>query len=234
MVEPGSQNTSLEICPLPKTRIALRRSLAFRMSKRRGSKRKAGPRYPNGQLRHRHAIEDPGRPTPQRFRHGGVAKLAEPIADDDGRPVRPYRAASFLSEFVAAGLNDPETGKPIDEKTLAEMHAAGDDFRALFYTAKLDPLGAAQLVRSSRSTGGTDPDSGKSRIETARNAVWRAICAVGGLASLEGSCLWRVVGGECDLARWALEQGWIGRRISVDAAQGILISTLASLKEHDL
>jgi hypothetical protein len=70
--------------------------------------------------------------------------------------------------------------------------------------------------------------------EIVRNAVWRAICAVGGLASLDGSCLWHVIGGECDLARWALEQGWIGRRISVDAAQGILISTLASVKEHDL
>jgi hypothetical protein len=52
------------------------------------------------------------------------------------------------------------------------------------------------------------------------------------LASLEGSCLWRVIGFECDLARWALEQGWRGRRISVDTAQDILISTLASLKEH--
>jgi hypothetical protein len=135
MVEPGSHNTSLEICPLPKTRIALRRSLALK-SKRRGCKRKAGPRYPNGQLRHRHAIEDPGRPTPQRFRHGTVARLEKPIADDDGRPVRPYRAASFLSELEVAGL--------IDKKT----RAAGDDFRALFYKAKFDRLGAAQLVRS--------------------------------------------------------------------------------------
>jgi hypothetical protein len=219
MIEPGAQNTSLEICPLPKTRVALRRSLAFRMSKRRGSKRKAGPRQPNGQLR-RHAPENPGRPTPQRFRHGAVAKVD--IVDEESRAARPYRAASFLSELEAAGV--------IDE----EMRDAGDDFRAIFYKAKLDPLGAAQLVRSSRSTGGTEPDSRPSRTEAARNAVWRAICAVGGLASIDGSCLWHVVGGECDLTRWALEQGWIGRRISAEAAHRILISTLASLKEHDL
>jgi hypothetical protein len=220
MLQAGAQNTSLEICPLPKTRAASRRSLALRMSKRRGRTHKAGPRQPNGQLRrHRHAPEDPGRPTPQRFRHGDVARLDKPIADDDGRPVRPYRAASFLSALEAAGL--------IDKKMLA----AGDDFRAQFYKAKFDRLGAAQLVRSSRSTGTSLPPS---RVEDARDAIWRSICAVGGLASQEGSCLWHVIGFECDLARWALEQGWIGRRITVSRAQDILISTLASLKEHDL
>jgi hypothetical protein len=232
MLESDSQNTPLEICPPPKTHIALRRSLA--LSKRRGCKRKVGPRYPNGQLR-RHAPEDPpGKPTPQRFRHGAVAKVD--IVDDHSRAVRPYRAASFLSEHEveAVGRIDPETGKRIDKKTWAEMRAAGEDFRAIFYKAKLDPLGAAELMRSSRSTGGTEPDSRRSRIETARNTVWRAICAVGGLASLDGSCLWHVVGGERDLARWALEQGWIGRRISAEAAHSILISTLAALKEHEL
>src|ERR1700722_8980629 len=154
MLDASAQNTSLEICPLPKTRVALRRSLAFRMSKRRGSKRKAGPRQPNGQLR-RLAPEDSGRPTPQRFRHGAVARLEKAIADDDGRPVRPYRAASFLSELeaVAVGRIDHETGKPINKQTWAEMQAAGEDFRVQFYRAKLDRLGAAQLVRSAHSTG---------------------------------------------------------------------------------
>jgi hypothetical protein len=231
MVEPGSHNTSLELCPLPKTRIALRRSLALK-SKRRGSHRKPGPRYPNGQLR-RHAPEDPpGRPTPQRFRHGAVARLEKAIADDDGRPVRPYRAASLLSELeaVAVGRIDHETGKPIGKKTWAEMCAAGEDFRAQFFRAKLDRLGAAQLVRSAHSTGTSLPPP---RVEDARESVWRSICAVGGLASLGGSCLWHVIGFECDLARWALEQGWIGRRITVSVAQDILISTLASLKEFD-
>jgi hypothetical protein len=110
------------------------------------------------------------------------------------------------------------------------MRAASDDFRAQFYKAKLDRLGAAQLVRSAHSTGTSLPPP---RVEDARESVWRSICAVGGLASLEGSCLWHVIGFECDLARWALEQGWIGRRITVSVAQDILISTLTSLKEID-
>ena len=168
-------------------------------------------------------------PTPQRFWHGGVARLDKPIADDDGRPVRPYRAASFLAQLEADGLIDHETGTPIDKKTWAEMRAAADDFRAQFYKAKLDRLGAAQLVRSAHSTGTSLPPP---RVENARESVWRSICAVGGLASLEGSCLWHVIGFECDLARWALEQGWIGRRITVSVAQDILISTLASLTEN--
>jgi hypothetical protein len=108
------------------------------------------------------------------------------------------------------------------------MRAAGDDFRAQFYKAKFDRLGAAQLVRSAQSTRTRLPPP---HVEDVREEIWRAICAVGGLASPCGSCLWHVVGWECELARWALERGWIGRRISVDAAHGILIATLTSLKE---
>lgn len=193
------------------------------MSKhRRGRTRKAGLRQPNGRIRRRGsrggpAFEDPGLPTHERFKHGaGVARLDKPIADDEGRPVRPFRAATFLSTLQADGL--------IDKATLV----AAEDFRAQFYKARFDPLGAAELVRRSRSTGGTEPSS---RIH-ARHAVWAAVVAVGGLASPGGSCLWHVVGWECELARWALEQGWVGRRISLEAAHGILIATLASLKEH--
>jgi hypothetical protein len=142
--------------------------------------------------------------------------------------VRPYRAASFLSELEAAGLIDPRTGKPIDKKTWAEMRATAEDFRAQFYKAKLDRLGAAQLVRSAHSTGTALPPP---RVEDARVSVWRSICAVGGLASLGGSCLWHVIGFECDLASWA-PPGWIGRGITVSEAQDILISTLATLTEH--
>jgi hypothetical protein len=189
------------------------------MSKhRRGPKRKVGLRQPNGRLqRRRHAFEDLGEPTPERRRHGGVARLEKPIADEDGRPARPYRAATFLEKLKDAGL--------IDVLALA----AGEDFRVQFYKAKLDPLGAAGNVRSDRSTGGTEPTA---RIENARHKVWWAICAVGGLASLQGSCLWHVVGWEQPLDRWALEQGWVGRRITIEAAQTVVISTLVTLRER--
>jgi hypothetical protein len=38
----------------------------------------------------------------------------------------------------------------------------------------------------------------------AKEHVWRAICAVGGLASAGGACLWHVIGLEQSLKEWAL------------------------------
>ena len=70
------------------------------------------------------------------------------------------------------------------------------------------------------------------RIEGARNVVWRAIQAVGGIGSPAGSCLWHVVGWERSLKEWALEQGWNGRRVSQEAASGILIAALGALEGH--
>ncbi|MBV9858739.1 MAG: hypothetical protein JO038_01335 [Alphaproteobacteria bacterium] len=68
------------------------------------------------------------------------------------------------------------------------------------------------------------------RIETARNAIWRAISAVGGIGSPAGSCLWHVLGWERSLKEWALEQGWSGRRVSQEAASGILVAALGALQ----
>ena len=62
--------------------------------------------------------------------------------------------------------------------------------------------------------------------------VWHAIRAVGGIASPAGSCLWHVVGWERSLKEWALEQGWSGRRVSQEAASGILIAALGALEAH--
>lgn len=198
------------LCPTTRFCGATSSSIPPRM----GRRRKAGRRQPNGRLQHR---DDPGRPTRERLNHGVVARLERPIADDDGHPVQPYRAATFLSQLEAQGL--------IDKATLI----AGEAFRAQFYKASFDSLGAAAMVRSSRSTAGSAPTA---RIEHARHAVWQAICAVGGLASLNGSCLWHVVGWESDLALWVLEQGWVGRRISVEMGRSILLEALAALKEH--
>ena len=63
-------------------------------------------------------------------------------------------------------------------------------------------------------------------------AVWRAVLAVGGPASPGGSCLWHVVGWGRSLKEWALEQGWSGRRVSQEAASGILIAALGALEAH--
>jgi hypothetical protein len=161
-------------------------------------------------------------PTPERRRQGVVERLERPIADESGRPARPYRAIDTLAAMERRG------------SITAGMRQAGEDFRARFATAQLDPLRARDLSRprdggSSKVRAGDEPGL---RIEGAREAVWHAILAVGGLGSPAGSCLWHVVGWERSLKEWALEQGWSGRRVSQEAASGILIAALGALETH--
>lgn len=161
-------------------------------------------------------------PTPERHSHGVVERLDRPIADHSGRPARPYRAVDTLAAMERRGSITPA------------MRQAGEDFRARFATAQLDPLTAFDLSRpragrQSRSGAGEEPGL---RIENARDAVWHAILAVGGLGSAGGSCVWHVLGWERSLKEWALEQGWGGRRVSQEAASGILIAALGALEAH--
>ena len=162
-------------------------------------------------------------PTAERRKQGIVERLERPIADEAGRPARPYRAVDTLAAMERRG------------SITAGMRQAGEDFRARFATAHLDPLRAPDWSRlrvggsSSNFRTADEPDL---RIEGARDAVWRAILAVGGIASPAGSCLWHVVGWERSLKEWALEQGWSGRRVSQEAASGILIAALGALAAH--
>jgi hypothetical protein len=116
----------------------------------------------------------------------------------------------------------------------AAMRRAGEDFRDRFAIAQLDPLRAFDTSRprigsAAGFRSGNEPGS---RIENARDVVWRAILAVGGLGSAGGSCVWHVLGWQQSLKEWALEQGWSGRRVSQEAASGILIASLGALEAH--
>jgi hypothetical protein len=158
----------------------------------------------------------------ERLRHGPVELVPALIADAAGRPARPYRAVDTLTMMERRG------------SITAGMRQAGEDFRRRFAVAQLDPLRALDLSRL--SLGGKparrDDHAPGQRAEAARVAIWRAIRAVGGIASPAGSCLWHVVGWERSLKEWALEQGWAGRRVSQEAASGILIAALGALETH--
>jgi hypothetical protein len=161
-------------------------------------------------------------PTPERLRHGPVERLERAIGDGAGHPARPYRAVDTLAIMERRG------------SITAGMRQAGEDFRARFATAQLDPMRALdpshlRLGDKSLRTDGPGPGH---RIEAARGAVWRAIQAVGGIASPAGSCLWHVLGWERSLKEWALQQGWNGRRVSQEAASGILVATLGALEAY--
>ena len=116
----------------------------------------------------------------------------------------------------------------------AEMRQAGEQYRALFRTAQLDPLCAVDFARPrlGRGEGTRGREPATSTIEHARDRIWRAMLAVGGLNSAGGSCVWHVLGWERSVKEWALEQGWSGRRVSQEAASGILTAALGMLERH--
>jgi hypothetical protein len=161
-------------------------------------------------------------PTPERRNHDPIERLERAIGDSSGRPARPYRTVDTLAVMARRG------------SITSGMRQAGEDFRARFKTAQLDPLRAFDISRpmSGRDSRAAFREEPGSRIENARETVWRAILAVGGLGSAGGSCLWHVLGWECSLKEWALEQGWRGRRVSQEAAAGILIGALGALEAH--
>jgi hypothetical protein len=167
-------------------------------------------------------VETGSGPTPERFSHGSIERLDRPFADGTGRPARPYRAVDTLAMMERRGT------------ITSAMRQAGEDFRARFVIAQLDPLRALDYSRPRDSAAGPRTAGGEpgSRIEGARQAVWRAILAVGGPGSPGGSCLWHVVGWERSLKEWALEQGWSGRRVSQEAASGILVAALGALEAY--
>ena len=164
---------------------------------------------------------EPG-PTPERHRQGRIERLAQPIPDAAGRPSQPYRAVDTLMVMERRG------------SITATMRQAGEDFRARFAVAQLDPLRALDLshLRIAEPRLRRDNDGPGPRIEAARGTVWRAIQAVGGIASPAGSCLWHVLGWERSLKEWAQGQGWSGRRVSQETASGILIAALGALETH--
>ncbi len=180
---------------------------------RMGRRRKAGKRQPNGRLRKAKL----GLPLPERLTHGAVERLVEPIADDDGRPVSPYRAVSLLAGMERSGSIDQD------------QRAAGDTFREKFFVSGLAPLRAAALLRSAGTTAGREPNA---RAEAARLSIYHAVVAVGGLASPSGSVLWSVIGWDRSLSEWALEQGTNGRRLTADEAKIILVFALGDLARH--
>jgi hypothetical protein len=110
----------------------------------------------------------------------------------------------------------------------AEMRQAGEDFRSTFRRARLDPLKAQNLMR----TAASHADGVSFGVFAARENLWRAIGAVGGVHLASGACLWHVLGAEVSLKEWALGYGWSGHFVSQEAATGVLISALGMLAQH--
>ena len=166
----------------------------------------------------RKTVDDPViRPTAERWQHGDIERLPRAIADETGRPARPYRVTDTLLMMERRG------------SISAAMRQAAEDFRAAFHAAALDPLAAADLHRLPRSNRELQVTEHQAE---ARKRVWSALAALGGFASPAGSCVWHVVGAEWTLKEWALREGWGGRPLSRETASGILVGALGVLQAY--
>jgi hypothetical protein len=137
--------------------------------------------------------------------------------DPDGRIVVHHRTVDTLGKMLRSGT--------ITE----EMHDAAKDFQAAFIVAQLDPLRALPILRVPGT--GREPDLGERQLH-ARRRVHGALQALGGISSPAGSCVWHVVGLQRSVREWAIRQGWGGRPMRQEQAQGILVAALGVLAMH--
>jgi len=78
---------------------------------------------------------------------------------------------------------------------------------------------------------GRGPDLSERQLD-ARLRVHEALQALGGISSPAGSCVWHVIGLQRSVREWAIRQGWGGRPVRQEQAQGILIAALGMLAAH--
>jgi hypothetical protein len=134
--------------------------------------------------------------------------------DPDGRIVVHHRTVDTLGKMLKAGTISPD------------MHDAAKDFEAAFIIANLDPIRALPILRVPGT--GREPDLNERQLH-ARHRVHKAMQALGGISSPAGSCVWHVVGLQRSVREWAMRQGWGGRLVRQEQAQGILVAALGVL-----
>jgi hypothetical protein len=134
-----------------------------------------------------------------------------------GRIVYHHRTVDTLGKMLRAGT------------ITQEMHDAGKDFQVAFIVANLDPLRAIPILRVPGT--GREPELNERQLD-ARRRMHEAMAALGGISSPAGSCIWHVVGLQRSVREWAMRQGWAGRPVRQEQAQGILVAALGMLAAH--
>ena len=137
--------------------------------------------------------------------------------DPDGRIVVHHRTVDTLGKMLRGGT------------ITQEMHDAAKDFQAAFIVANLDPIRALPILRVPGT--GREPDLNERQLD-ARRRVHEALQSLGGISSPAGSCVWHVVGLQRSVREWAIRQGWNGRPVRQEQAQGILVAALGVLAGH--
>jgi hypothetical protein len=140
---------------------------------------------------------------PQRVKGRELVEVRE--KDPDGRIVYHRRTVDTLGKMLHAGTIDQA------------MHDAAKDFQAAFILAQLDPLRALPILRVPGT--GREPDLSERQLH-GRRRVHEAMAALGGVSSPAASCVWHVVGLQRSVREWAMRQGWNGRPVRQEQAQG--------------
>lgn len=139
--------------------------------------------------------------------------------DPDGVRVVHHRVVDTLGRMRDAG------------SITTEMHDAARDFQAAFTIAALDRMPSASLVLV-QPPGTRGSGDMSDRQVGARERVGRAMDALGGMGSPAGSAVWHIVGLQCSIREWALREGWGGRPVKHEQAQGMLVAALGVLARH--
>jgi hypothetical protein len=141
--------------------------------------------------------------------------------DPNGIEVTHHRTVDTLRLMLDSGAITPS------------MHDAARDFQAAFTIACFDRMSSVNLTLMARSVSAAYHAADLSDAQVAaRERVARVLDALGGHGSPAGSCVWHVVGMQCSIREWALRQGWGGRPVRQESAQGILVAALGVLAKH--
>ena len=89
-----------------------------------------------------------------------------------------------------------------------------------FTIASFDSMRSVNLISIVRPSSAQDVRDLTDNQMAARERVARALDALGGHGSPAGSCVWHVVGMQTSIREWALRQGWGGRPVRQESAQG--------------
>jgi len=156
-----------------------------------------------------HALSAAFGPPGERRQHDRVDRASGTIADAADAIGYPWRAESLLERLERRG----DIGH--------RERRGGEEFSRLFHLAHLDPLRAADMLRSAPGIAGS------SGAEDARRRVMASLDALGGQDSLCGSAAWFILGNELSVRQWAMR-----RALRHDQATGILRGTLGVLASH--
>jgi Domain of unknown function (DUF6456) len=140
--------------------------------------------------------------------------------DPNGIEVTHHRTVDTLGLMVTSGA------------ITSAMQIAGRDFQAAFTIACFHSMRSVNLTSIVRPSSGHDVWDLTDNQMAARERVARALEALGGHGSPAGSCVWHVIGMQTSMREWALRQGWGGRPVRQESAQGILVAALGVLVKH--